>query len=62
MAGNDSTEDYDVRVPRGFLTPSDDTTVGGHGHPYAGIGNGQLPEELRHIGEQMRLTLFPNTP
>jgi hypothetical protein len=61
MAENDLTENYDVRTPPGFLTPIDDPTVGGAGHPYAGIGNGQLPVELRHIGEQMRLKLFPNT-
>jgi hypothetical protein len=60
MADNDPTKDYDVRIPPGFLTPIDDTTVGGDGHPYAGIGNSQLPEELRQIGKPMRQQLFQN--
>jgi hypothetical protein len=59
MADNDPTEDYEVRRQPGCLTPNDDTTVGGDGHPYAGIGNSQLPEPLRQIGEPMRKELFP---
>lgn len=41
------------------FTPADDPTVGGEGWPYAGIGNGQLPKELREIGEKKRQELFP---
>lgn len=59
MADKDPEEDYEVRRPQGFLTPPDDTTVGGDGFPYAGIGNGSLPEPLRQIGEPMRSKLFP---
>ncbi len=58
MKDSESVEEYAVRVPKGFLTPPDDTTVGGEGNPYAGIGNSVLPEKLRHIGEQMRQCLF----
>ncbi len=58
--GNEvSTEDYDVRIPRGFLTPLDDTTVGGGGNPYSGVGWSQLDETRRSIGESARHQNFP---
>lgn len=48
-----------VPVMHACFTPADDPTVGGEGWPYAGIGNGQLPKELREIGEKKRQELFP---
>jgi hypothetical protein len=60
MADKDANpEDYDVRIPKGFLTPLDDTTVGGGGNPYGGIGWSQLDETRRRIGESARHQLFP---
>ena len=38
----------------GFLTDPNDTTVGGDGFPFAGVGNRQLPEDLRSIGASHR--------
>jgi hypothetical protein len=66
MADTENIEGADVRsAPHHTrshcgLTYDDDTTVGGEGWRFAGIGNGQLPEDQRKVGAAKRRELFPN--
>lgn len=63
MPAND--EDYEVPVrvpPPGFLTSPDDTTVGGGGESYGGIGWSTLPPALRAQGLDARRRNFPQSP
>ncbi|MFM2424221.1 MAG: hypothetical protein RLZZ70_612 [Candidatus Parcubacteria bacterium] len=63
MPATEADSEVPVRAPtQGFLTSPDDTTVGGGGEPYSGIGWSSLPPYLRAKGRSARERNFPKSP